>query len=322
MPDIDLSTLPTYAQLSERTDAPRGSNWGLFGADDQLGTINFLTPERVVASARLVRKGAVFPLNLPLHLPDPPLFNRGRYVHHITGGQGEQRLGHDDYLDNFYLQASSQWDSLAHVGHPRHGLYNGVQAAEVTGEEGSKNGLDHWAQRGIAGRGVLLDVARHLAAQGDPIDANSSRAITAPELDATAEAQDVTVQPGDIVLVRTGWEQMYLAAERQARERIASDLRAPGLQGSIEMAAWLWDHRVAAVASDCPALEPWPWDLSVGTLHVRALCYLGLPLGELWHLEDLASDCATDGAYEFLLTSSPLNLRGGIGSPPNALALK
>ena len=90
----------------------------------------------------------------------------------------------------------------------------------------------------------------------------------------------------------------------------------------MEMAAWLWDHQIAAVASDCPALEPWPWDLSVGVLHVRALCYLGMPFGELWSLEALAGDCAEDGVYAFLLTSAPLNLRGGIGSPPNAIAIK
>jgi hypothetical protein len=247
--------LPTYAELSARDDGvPKGANWGLFGKDEQLGTLNFLTPERVAAAGQLTKRGAVFSLNLPLHLPDPPLFNRGRYQHHITGGQGADRLGHDDYLDNFYLQASSQWDSLAHVGHPRHGLYNGVQASQVTGEEGSKNGLDNAAKRGIAGRGVLLDVARYLASQGTPIDAMSSRAITTGELDATASAQNVDVQPGDVLIIRTGWEEMYTTADRLTRERIALELRSPGIEGSMEMAGWLWDHRVAAVASDCPAL--------------------------------------------------------------------
>ncbi len=318
MPDFD--SLPTYAQLSERGDAPKGSNWGLFGKDDQLGTINFLTPERVVASAWLVRKGTVFPLNLPLHLPDPPLFSRGAYRQTIH--RFEQGVGHDDHLDNFYLQASSQWDSLAHVGHPRHGLYNGVTPEQVTGEEGSKNGVDAWAKRGIAGRGVLLDVSRYFASQSDPIDAMTSRAITVAELEATATAQRVAVQPGDVLLVRTGWGEMYLKADRSKRERIAAELRAPGIEGSIEMAGWLWDHRIAAVASDCPALEPWPWDLQKGVLHVRALCFLGMPFGELWHLEELAADCASDGVYECFLTSAPLNLRGGIGSPPNALAIK
>ena len=312
--------LPTYAELSEREDAPRGSNWGLFGDDDQLGTINFLTPGRVAAAAKLARKGAVFSLDLPLHLPDPPLFNRGRYEHDIM--RFEQGMGHDDHLDNFYLQASSQWDSLAHVGHPRHGLYNGVQPEDVTGREGSKNGIDRWVEHGIVGRGVLLDVARHLEAEGNAIDGMSSRAITVAELEAAASAHGVAVEPGDIVLVRTGWTRAYMAADQSTRESVASDLHSPGLEGSIEMAGWLWDHQIADVASDCPALEPWPWDLSVGALHVRALCFLGMPFGELWSLEALADDCAEDSVYEFLLTSAPLNLRGGVGSPPNALAIK
>ncbi len=158
MPNVDLNNLPSYAELSEREDAPKGSAWGLFGKDDQLGTVNLLTAERVAAAAQLVRKGTVFSLNLPLHLPDPPLFDRRRYQHTIRRYEG--RAGHDDHLDSFYLQASSQWDSLAHIGHVRHGLYNGTQTEEVTGEEGSKNGVDHWARRGIVGRGVLLDVAR------------------------------------------------------------------------------------------------------------------------------------------------------------------
>lgn len=320
MPDIDFEKLPSYAELCEREDAPKGSNWGIFGADDQLGAINFLTPERIAAAARLVRRGAVFSLDLPLHLPDPPLFRRGRYKHHIR--RFEERTGNDDHLDSFYPQASSQWDSLAHIGDPEHGLYNGVRMEEVTGRDGSKNGVDRWAKHGIVGRGVLLDVARHLEAQGNPIDWRSSHAIKTVDLDATAAAQNVALEPGDILLVRTGWEHGYMAADQSTREAVAADLRAPGLEGSSEMAGWLWDHRIAAVASDCPALEPWPWDLSVGSLHIRALCHLGIPFGELWSLEALAEDSAGDGAYEFFLASVPLNLRGGVGSPANAVAIK
>ncbi len=319
MPDID--NLPSYAELSEREDAPKGSDWGLFGKDDQLGTLNFLTPERVADAALFVRRGDVFRLDLPLHLPNPPLFNRGSYKQTIHKS-GRRAMGHDDHLDNFYLQASSQWDSLAHVGHPEHGFYNGVMPEDVTGEEGSKNGLDHAAKRGIVGCGVLLDVARHLESVGNAFDPMSSRAITAGELTATAEAQNVDLRPGDILLVRTGWERAYMAADQTTRDAVAKDLRSPGLEGSREMAGWLWDHQVAAVASDCPALEPWPWDLEVGALHIRALALLGMPFGELWSLEALADDCATDGVYEFMLTSAPLYYRAAIGSPPNALAIK
>ncbi len=318
---MDERSLPSYAELSRREDAPKGSSWGLFGKDDQLGTVNFLTPERVRAAAALVRKGAVFSLNLPLDLPNPPLFGRGTYRHHIE--RHESGSAHDDHLDSFYLQASSQWDGLSHVGSARYGFYNGVEAGEITGREGTRNGVEHWARRGIAGRGVLADIARQADLRGKPIEACSSTAITVADLEITLKAQRTEIHDGDILLVRTGWLDWYLHETTQGvREQVAKDLRSPGLEGSMEMAGWLWDHRIAAVASDSPALEPWPWDMSVGSLHVRALALLGMPFGELWDLEALAADCAGDGVYEFLLTSAPLNLRGGVGSPPNALAIK
>ena len=83
------------------------------------------------------------------------------------------------------------------------------------------------------------------------------------------------------------------------------------------------DHRLAAVGTDCPAVEPWPWDFSdEGALHYRTLCLLGLPIGEQFNLEELAADCAADNRYEFMLVSAPMNLEGGIASPPNAVAIK
>src|SRR5438132_1140853 len=137
--------LPSYADLPVKPGAPAGSAWGLFGDDDQLGCLNLLTPERVIAAARLVRKGAVFPLNLSIDRPDPPLFGRGAArVEFVTG-----EVHRDDYLDNFWPQASSQWDSLRHILHPRDGFYNGVTAAEVT-PGGGKLGIENVARRGIA----------------------------------------------------------------------------------------------------------------------------------------------------------------------------
>ena len=119
--------LPSYADLPVKPGAPAGSAWGLFGDDDQLGCLNLLTPERVIAAARLVRKGAVFPLNLSIDRPDPPLFGRGAArVEFVTG-----EVHRDDYLDNFWPQASSQWDSLRHILHPPDGFYNGVKDDEV-----------------------------------------------------------------------------------------------------------------------------------------------------------------------------------------------
>ncbi len=310
--------LPSYAELSERSDAPRGTNWGLFGKDDQLGTVNFLTPERVKAAAASVRKGVSFGLNWRIDLPDPPLFGRGAHKHTVVEMAGGVAM--DDWLDNFYPQRSSQWDGLAHAGHPRYGFYNFATREQV--RTGQRNGIEHWARRGICGRGVLLDVARHQAAKGQPIDATTPFRIPPELLEEVAAKEGVEIRAGDILLVRSGWTEHYLAADRAARERMQEEMAFPGLDASMAMAAWLWDHRIAAVAGDSPAVEFNPTDPATGWLHVRALAYLGMPFGEMWDLEALAADCAADGVYDCFLASAPLHVPGGIGSPPNAVAIK
>jgi len=318
---MDPGDLPRYDDLPVRPGAPKGSTWGLFGDDDQVGTLNLITPQMVVEAARLVRKGRVFALGLPLHLPDPPLYGRGRLRHHLVDLGGVAR---DDYLDAFWPQASSQWDGLRHIRHPRDGFYNGVPDGEIV-PGGGRLGIEHWARRGIVGRGVLLDVARHLEAQGRPLNPKSTTIITPQDLEDCARAQGVSLRPGDILLVRTGWLRWYLEASQEEREALArgpEGLRSPGLGPAEETARYLWDQRVAAVAADNPALEAWPPSQESGFLHFRLIPHLGMPIGELWYLEELAADCAQDGVYEFLLTSAPLHVVGGVGSPPNALAIK
>ncbi len=321
---FDLNSLPSYDQLPVKDSAPNGSAWGLFGDDDQLGCLNLLTPARVVAAAMLVRKGHVFPLNLRIDEPNPPLFGRGApTVHFITG-----EVHRDDYLDSFWPQASSQWDGLRHIRHPRDSFYNGVKDDQVIPGDGGRLGMENFARRGIAGRGVLLDAARYLEQQGTPLEYTTSTVIRKETLDACARAQRVEVRAGDILLVRTGWLHWYLneatAAQKQTMAGDAmTQLRAPGIGPDEEMAAYLWDLHVAAVAADNPSLEAWPpGPQSGGFLHFRLIPLLGMPIGELWYLDSLAEDCAADGVYEFLLTSAPLNIPGGVGSPPNALAIK
>jgi len=318
-----MPELPSYDQLPVKKGAPPGSAWGLWGDDDELGCLNLLTPERAAVAAGLVGRGAVFPLNLRIDRPDPPLYGRGAVRHTITGEGGD---GRDDYLDNFWPQASSQWDSLRHVRHPEYGWYNGVSDDEIVAGDGGKLGIDTMARRGIAGRGVLLDVARHFASQGRWLDYLAPEIITPDDLEACSRAQGVEVRTGDVLLVRTGWLAWYRnEATPEVREAISDRgrLKAPGLGPAEEMAAWLWDHHVAAVAADNPALEVWPPKLETGDfMHWRLIPLLGMPIGELWDLDALAVDCAKDGAYEFLFTSAPLNVPGGVGSPPNAMAIK
>ena len=119
--------LPTYRELLARTDAPPGTAWGIFGDDDQLGTLNLLTPERAKASAAEVQTGEVFSLNWNVELPDPAPFRQVPVRHQVGAGS----VGRDDWMDKFYLQGSSQWDGLRHIAHPRYGFYNGVDAARV-----------------------------------------------------------------------------------------------------------------------------------------------------------------------------------------------
>lgn len=318
--------LPRYTDLPVKSGAPAGSAWGLWGNDDQLGCLNLLTPERTIAAARLVRTGAVFPLNLRIDLPDPPLFGRGRVKQTIVGGGG---AGRDDYLDNFWPQASSQWDSLRHVRHMQDGWYNGVADEEIL-EGGGKLGIENIARRGIAGRGVLLDVGRHLREEGRALDHASSAVITPADLEACRARQNVEIRTGDILLVHTGWLRWYVNETTPGqREEMAGgtpnqrNLRAPGLGPPLAMAEYLWDLHVAAVAADNPALEAWPPERTpTGFMHFKLIPHFGMPIGELWWLADLADACAADGVYEFFFTSAPLNVPGGVGSPPNALAIK
>jgi kynurenine formamidase len=272
-----------------------------------------------------VRKGVVFPLNLRIDEPNPPLFGRGApSVHLLEMGEG---IARDDYIDNFYPQASSQWDGFRHIRHPRDGFYNSVPADEVVPGTG-KLGIENMAQRGIAGRGVLLDVARHLETAGRPLDYTSSALIAKEVLSDCEKSQRVRIEPGDILIIRTGWLGWYLnEATSEQKQEMAGEamtqLRFPGLGPDGEMAAYLWDLHIAAIAADNPALEAWPpGPDSGGFLHFRLIPLLGMNIGEFWYLEELAADCAADGVYEFMLTSAPLNIPGGVGSPPNALAIK
>ncbi|MBV9206185.1 MAG: cyclase family protein [Actinobacteria bacterium] len=334
--DLRLTDLPDYAALRARTDAPPGSAWGLFGADDQLGTLNLLALNDLRAAAAEVRAGTAFSLDLPSAAISPPLApTRHPIEHHIFQRTPFHR---DEWLDRFYTQYGSQLDGLRHIGHPEHGFYNGADPRRFTPGDGLLS-LHHAAALPIAGRAVLLDVDRHLRAQGRPIDQHSSQAVSARELEDTRAAQGTTIQPGDIVLIRFGWLHWYLTeASLQVRETLRTNQIHPGLAQSHEILAWLWDHRVSLVAADNFALECWPAipdspfftraeredgvrDPHAGIMHRALLGLLGMPIGELWNLDELAAACAADRRWSFLLTVAPLTVVGGVGSPANAIAL-
>jgi kynurenine formamidase len=312
--------LPEYDDLPPAPEGGR-SGWGLFGAEDGVGLLNLLTPERIARAARLVRKGAVFPLDAPLDAFSPPIAaGRGLPRHHLLHYPGA--IGFDDLYDNFYPQASSQWDSLGHVGYTAGQFYNGASEDDVA--TGRRNTIDNWARRGIAGRAVVLDMVRSLAEAGRPYDPGTSTAFSVEDLEQARQRAGVEFEMGDILILHTGFASWYVAQRMSTRLKVQQAMTTPGIAHGEEMCRYLWDAHVAAIASDTYAVEVFPpeRDQPTGFLHRMLIGQFGMALGELWWTEDLAADCAADGIYETFLTSAPLHARGGIGSPANALALK
>jgi len=306
---------PTYDELLARTDAPAGSTWGLWPGQEVLGCLNRITPDRRLRAAGLVQTGEVYALDLDPEVPDPPLFNRARLQRDVTW---LGNVGHDEILHNYNTQASSQWDGFRHISTRAQEFYSGVADED--------HGVHHWAEHGVVTRGVLADVARFR-----DIDPSISDPIDATDVTACLAAQGVTVERGDILLIRMGWTTWYrsLTDEGRAALAVAEPMTTCGLRAGVSMVRMLWDLGIAAVAADNPALECWPPGSHAEPggpedtfMHFQLLPRLGLPIGELWDLDPLADACAADGRYDFMLTSAPLRLRNGVASPPNALAIR
>jgi kynurenine formamidase len=300
--------------------------WGVYGADDRLGCLNELTADRVLDAKSAIRTGAVFPLNLDMRLPEPPLFERSSLRHELI--RSRSGIGLNDLVTDWNTQGSSQWDGFLHIAWPGHGHYNA----------GRSHGMDVWARRGIAGRAVLADVGRWRESAGRPLHFDRPDPITAMDIAATLQEQRTSVRPGDILLIRTGWLDWYARTDQETRVRLSGPgtIVAPGLSAAEATAAYLWDHRFAAVASDNPALETMPachespegaadpgdWVKAAEVwLHGRLLPALGMPIGELWDLSALARHCAQTREYDGFLASAPINLAGAAASPANALVI-
>ena len=323
----DAKRLPSYDDLPVKPGKPAGSSWGLWGDDDALGALNLLTPERVRAASALIRRGDAFPLDWDLGLPDPPFFGRPPLSMQVTVSEAHGN-GENDFIA-FNPQGSSQWDGFRHIG----ANDPSVSCARYNGLPSEQHGVDHWARKGIVGRGVLVDVARWREAQGRPLDMKSADAVTAEELLAILDAQKVQIEPGDVLLLRFGWTDWYPTLSQEIRVKLSQSRapRAPGLMAGREMVKTLWNLHISAIASDTATVEVAPFSAGLSpeeaaspynNLHQHLLPLLGVPMGELWNLGPLAADCAEDGRYEVFLTSAPLNIRGGVSSTPNAIAIK
>jgi kynurenine formamidase len=271
-------------------------------------------------------------------LPDPPLFNRDRYAHEVTGD--ERSLGRDDVLDRWNTQSSSQWDGFRHIRNPAAqadapgtGHYGGVPDGD--------HGMHHWAGRGIVGRAVVCDIGRYRASQGRDLRYDAPDVIEPDEIPQCLAAQGTASRDGDVLLMRTGWTAWYERQPAEVREALArpGGLAAPGLAPGERTAEMLWNLHLAALGTDTPAVEVWPPGSPLPRevadtlradpervhevfVHTLLLPMLGLPLGELWDLDALSYDCANDGRHDCLFVSAPLNLPAGVASPPNAVAIK
>lgn len=334
---------------------PEGSNWGDFGPDDEAGRLNLITPEKVLQGIAEVRDGKSFCLSLPLDYPGGNLLNPARhppqrlatvavdgaprYLLPLSRGNPELTDVVCDDRVLIHTQYSTQWDALSHVGSEFDAdgdgvaeavFYNGWRGGEhivlegghgdcgkFEGAEAKRLGIEKMAERCVQGRAVLIDLhAIHGDAKAD---------IGFDALDEAMRAQNVTVETGDMLCLHTGFARKVLEMNRQPSPEVlhhscaALDGRDPRLQ------EWVRDSGLAIIAADNYAVERYPNRSGEGRrailpLHELCLFKLGIHLGELWWLSDLAAYLRAAGRTRFLLTAPPLRLPGVVGSPTTPIA--
>jgi kynurenine formamidase len=309
--------------------AARVRNWGRWGEDDQIGTMNFITDDVVRSAAGCIRSGRRFSLAYPLQLNGlqtgaiPGRVNPLRTMVAINAcftGDPTTFCTSDDVVV-MGLQAATHWDGLGHASYGGK-IYGGRDAAVITEWGATVCGIEQI--RSLTSRGVLLDIARLRGV--DVLE--PGYAITGDDLSAAADAQGVAVRSGDVILVRTG--KMALARAGDLPGYLGSidpDLQLPSAPGiGLSCAPWFHEHETAAVATDTITFEVFPWDPAApGALmpmHCLHLVDMGLTQGQNFDLEELAADCARDGQWDFLLEASPQPFVGGVGSPVNPVAIK
>lgn len=323
MADSDARTVIPVAELIK--DDPK--NWGRWGPDDEVGSLNFLTREEVLRGVASVRQGKTFTLQAPMNHPggDPVWPGRAGPIKfntvdkgHYACGKGPEFPGHAEYADDMIimcLQGSTQYDALGHVWCDDQ-LWNGYDARTTAGSM-TKASVFPIAERGVVGRGVLIDMARH---RGKAV-LDKGETFDHEDLEAAAARQGVTLQPHDILLIRTGWIGSYY--QRDHAEFYA-DFIEPGLTYSPELVRWFHRMEIPNLVTDTIANEV-TVDARSGIvlpLHNALMRNLGVTFTEIAALDDLAEDCAADGQYAFLYAAAPLKVMGGTGAPVNPIVIK
>jgi kynurenine formamidase len=312
-----------------RQAAEKYKNWGKWGPADEIGTLNHTRPEDIVAAARLVRKGKVISLALNFDNTGPqgakskyPAMGRINPVHTMlrtgtdaySGVLDKRGIRAADDMVVMPLQCGTQWDGLGHVFY-ENAMWNGYDCREVTSAGAQKCGIEKTKNR-MVGRGVFLDVPRALGKKR----LDDGYAITCEDLDRTAQQQGVSVKRGDFVIVRTG--QMEAKLEAGSWDGYPGG-DAPGF--GFETLEWIRRTELAALASDTWGCEVRPNESEQGInqpWHWITIPIMGMTMGEIFYVKDLAEDCASDKVYEFLFVAPALPITGAVGSPTNPLAIK
>lgn len=314
--DLDRSVIDAMAK--------QVSNWNRWGPDDELGTLNFIGPDELKAAAALVRKGKAISLGLDFNFHGPQTSgwgNRFNPIHTmlatgtdaVAGNQDAGGIRYADDMVSMPLQCGTQWDALSHVFYGDK-MWNGYDARLVDSTGAKKNGIEKTRDK-MVGRGVLLDIARFKGADC----LADGYGISDQDLDECARAQRVEIKRGDFVIVRTG--QMEERIARGDWDGYAAG-NAPGLR--FETAEWIHRKEIAAICTDTWGCEvrpnevkgvnqPWHWVV---------IPMIGITMGEIFNLKELADDCRDDGVYEFLFCAPPLPITGAVGSPINPIVLK
>jgi kynurenine formamidase len=335
---------------------PPGSTWGDWGDDDELGRINLLTPDKVLEGVREVEHGISFCLSLPLDLPGGTALNQRRHPPVIAPTEDMDGnpatffnvhmsempdFGDPKYVDvwaddvvTLSLQYSTQWDSLAHVGAEFDAdgdgvdearYYNGYRAGvDLVGPTDDARsvakhlGLEHMAFHGVQGRGVLVDLRHHLGDDWRPVDLAT--------LQQVMDADGVVVEPGDVLLLHTGFATKVVewGGTPDPRRLFTSCAYLDAKDEAL--LEWIADVQIAALVADNYAVEGLlgkdrdPSRHSFLPIHHLCLFKLGVPLGELWYLHELATWLREHHRSRFLLTAPPLRLPGIVGSPVTPIA--
>ncbi len=299
------------------------SNWGRWGAADEIGTLNFITPATRVAAAGLVSQGRPVSLALPLERagmqaaqdvrlnPQHVMLQTGTDLRAGVQRNSIDGWGYSDDMVTMALQAATHWDAIAHAFYD-YKMYNDRDCTLVDVNGAAFNAIGAVAPH-LIGRGVLLDLPATLGLDWLELD----HRVTVLELEQAVDHHEVDLRPGDILLIRTG--NLGRARANGGWDRYING-DEPGL--GWETVPWLHEHQIAAVATDTWAVEVLPSATSIMLpVHASAIVHMGLTLGENFVLDGLARECEKLGRYEFFFTSPALPFPRAVGSPIHPIAL-